>query len=129
MLKSYKCSIDGEQWTTINAISRGAAKSRFFRTFDSDIEYTWVRCKANGLHYTSDEFKHNAKYRGVEFAFVGMDVKVSNSKGVIVGHNRSANLDVLFTDGILKGQVCNCHPHWKITYFDKKGGVVKSFNE
>ena len=128
MLKSYKCSIDGEQWAVINAVSRGAAKSRFFRTFDSDIEYTWVRCKANGLPYTSDEFKRNARYRGIEFAFVGMAVKVGDWNGVIVGHNSSSNLNVLFADGPSKGKVGNCHPHWKITYYDAKGGIIKSFN-
>ena len=56
-----------------------------------------------------------------------MEVQVGEMGGVIVGNNSSANLDVLITDGKYKGQVLNCHPHWEITYYDKKGNIIKRY--
>ncbi len=56
-----------------------------------------------------------------------MAVLVGDFMGVIVGHNSSANLDILAINGKYEGQVLNCHPHSEITYFDKKGHVIKSF--
>ncbi|WP_047452581.1 hypothetical protein [Alistipes sp. ZOR0009] len=128
-LKSYICSIDGEHWTSFNATSYGHAKSQFLIYLDDCYGdcYLSIRCKCAGSVYTSEDFKRNAKYRGIEFAYCGMVVEVDGNKGVITGHNSSANLNVLFTDGKWKGQTHNCHPNWKITYFDKKGVVLKDF--
>lgn len=123
-LRCFKVSIDGQHWTNINALSRGEAKSRFFRNYDMDIEYTWLRCRSEGLPYTSEDFIRNAKYRNIEFAYCGMKVTVNGCTGFIVGHNSSANLDVLFTDGKYKGMTLNCHPHSGVTYYDKKGNVI-----
>ena len=126
-LKSYNCSLDGKNWTSFNATSCGKAKTMFYLEIDLDFLYTAIRCKINGRPYTSDEFIRNAKYRNIEFAYCGMYVDVNGRNGVIVGHNSSANIDVLFLDGKYKGQVLNCHPNWKIKYFDKKGNVIKCF--
>jgi hypothetical protein len=126
-LKSYDCSLDGKHWSTFNATSRGKAKSMFYRECDFDLDYKMIKCRTNGYPYTSDEFRRNAKYRDIEFAYCGMAVQVQDWNGVIVGHNDSANLNVLFLDGANKGQVLNCHPNWKIKYFNKSGEVVKAF--
>jgi hypothetical protein len=80
-----------------------------------------------GSPYTSPEFIRNAKYRNIEFAYCGMVVMVSDMHGVIVGHNSSANLNVLFTDGKYKGQILNCHPNHEIKYFDKNGILITEF--
>lgn len=127
-LKSYDCSLDGKHWTTINATSKGKAKSMFYYSLEIDFKYTSIKCRINGYPYTSDDFKRNAKYRNIEFAYCGMAVQVEHRKGVIIGHNSSANLDILFLDGEFKGQVINCHPNWKIKYFDNKGNLIKDFN-
>jgi hypothetical protein len=58
-----------------------------------------------------------------------MAVEMDGQKGVITGHNDSANLNVLFTEGKYKGQVLNCHPHWKMTYFNSKGEIIKCFDD
>lgn len=130
-LKSWECSLDREHWETINALSKGKAKSRYLQINDYDwAEYTDVYCRQSRstYPYTSDAFKKNAVCREIEFAYCGMRVCVDGEFGVIVGHNHSANLDVMFTDGKYKGQTMNCHPNWKISYYDSKGEVVKSFN-
>lgn len=126
-LKSYKCSVDGEHWTTFNATSYGDAKMQYLQHLDDC--YLAVKCRCTGAIYTSDEFIRNAKYRNIDFAYCGMVVDVAGEKGLIVGYNSSANLDVLFTTGKNKGKVLNCHPNWKMTYYDSKGEIIKSFND
>jgi len=126
-LKCYECSSDRKHWTKINALSTGDAKSQFLRYLDGDYEYTSVLCHVLGKPETSEEFKRNAKYRNIEFAYCGMVIDVNGKKGVIVGHNSSANLNVLFTEGDIKGQIINCHPNWKTTYYDSKGEIIKTF--
>lgn len=127
-LRSYKVSIDGEHWCTINHTSPGKAKSAFFKTFDADIEYTWLKCRVNGGVVSPFGFENTAKYRGVGFAYCGMVVEVDDSKGWIVGNNESANFDVLFFEGKYNGLTLNCHPNWKIKYFDRKGNLIKEFH-
>ncbi len=127
-LKSYDCSFDGEHWDSYNALSRGAAKAMYWRqALGCDFPYVRIKCRTTGLPYTSAEFMQMAKYRGIEFAYCGMAIKVGDFMGVIVGHNESSNLDVLATSGKYEGQVLNCHPHSETTYYDSKGDIVKSF--
>jgi len=129
-LKSYECSLDGENWTNLNTTSRGSAKATFYRHYsDLGINYIDIKCRCKGKPYTSEDFKRNAKYRNIEFAYCGMVIDVNGKKGIIVGHNSSANLDVLFTEGTNKGYVINCHPNWLTTYYDSKGNVIKTFNK
>lgn len=127
-LKKYECSLDGQNWWSVNSTSYGQAKIAFYRMLDMDFKYTSIKCKCAGMPYTSEDFKRNAKYRGIDFAYYGMVVDVDGDKGLIVGHNSSANLNVLFTDGKNKGQTLNCHPNWKMTYYNSKGEIIKSFN-
>lgn len=128
-LKEYKCSLDGEHWMSFNATSSGKAKMQFFNYLEGDYNYLYIKCKVGGKIYTSDEFKRNAKYRNIEFAYCGMVVEVDGKKGIIVGHNSSANLNVWFTEGKYKDQVMNCHPNWKITYFKPNGEIIKQFDD
>lgn len=128
-LRKYECSLNGNDWWSCNATSYGKAKAEFYRMLDMEIKYTWIKCRCTGLPYTSEDFIRNAKYRGIDFAYCGMVVAVDGAKGIITGHNSSANLDILFTDGKYKGQTLNCHPNYKMTYFDSKGEIIKSFND
>jgi hypothetical protein len=116
-LKSYGVYIEGsEHHSTINALSPGHAKSIFLYDLDLDgVAYTDLRCLSLGDVFTSDDFKRVAKYRDIPFAYCGMRVEVDGKPGVIIGHNSSANLDVLFEDKTIS----NCHPNWKVKYFDK----------
>jgi hypothetical protein len=56
----------------------------------------------------------------------GMKVYHYNNKrfGVICGANSSGNLNIRF-DGDNYSQ--NCHPHWEMAYYDKKGNIIESF--
>lgn len=128
-LKSYQCSLDGEHWSSYNATSRGQAKMQYWHDLDGDFEYLRIRCQVLGAVYTSEEFIRNAEYRGIEFAYCGMVVDVGGCWGIIVGHNDSANLNILFTEGENKGMILNCHPNWKVTYYDRTGNIIKSFND
>ena len=56
------------------------------------------RCGAEeyGGPQTSERFRADAAYRGMPDIQCGQRVKVGEAHGVIVGHNESANFDVLF---------------------------------
>jgi len=128
-LFSFACSLDGVHETVINHVSRGKAKARFLIELDMDgIEFTDIKCRKIGLPATTQRFINNAEYRNIQFAHCGMMVEVGGEKGWIVGHNSSANLDVLFDKDSKYGeQVLNCHPNYKIKYFDEKDNLIKSF--
>ncbi|HCH7474708.1 TPA: hypothetical protein NQI75_005365 [Pseudomonas aeruginosa] len=68
--------------------------------------------------------------RGIEFARLGMMVEVDGDMGTIQGMNASANLDVLFTNQLKHGKRShNCHPTWKVKYFDESGTLIAHFDE
>jgi len=63
--------------------------------------------------------------RGIDFARLGMMVEVDGDVGTIIGMNQSANLDVMFANRLKHGKhPMNCHPTWRIRYFDEKGEVI-----
>ncbi len=66
-------------------------------------------------------FRRCMEYRGIPFARIGMRVLVDGKPGAIVGHNDSANLDVLF-DG--DRHASNCHPGWMVVYLDDGGNPI-----
>lgn len=106
-----------EHSSIVVARSRGAAKYRhWLHVSDAwqELPFTSMRARAVEGFVASDRFRACMEYRGVPFARVGMTVKLDDgATGTIVGHNASANLDVIF-DG--SDQVLNCHPAWKISY-------------
>ncbi|MFJ3110223.1 hypothetical protein [Pseudomonas putida] len=68
--------------------------------------------------------------RGIEFARLGMMVEVDGDSGTIQGMNASANLDVRFTNQLKHGnRNHNCHPTWKVKYFDASGALIAHFDE
>lgn len=64
--------------------------------------------------------------RGIEFARLGMKVEVNGKEGTIQGMNANANLNVLFPG---QAGVRNCHPTWKVKYFNEQGEVIADFDE
>lgn len=124
----YKCSLDGKHWWSTFATSTGQAKQAYIHMLDgcADDCFLSIICRVDSPK-TTQAFKDNAKYRGIPFAYVGMNVKVHGNKGIIVGHNSSANLDVYFLEGDNKGKKLNCHPNWKIQYFSKNWRLIKEF--
>lgn len=104
------------QWgeTIYNTTSAGKAKAQHFRHVSEpwpDSKFTDVRCRKVGGPQSSERFIANAKYRGMPDVRCGQRVRVGDAgEGVIVGHNSSANFDVLFDTGKYAGQPLNCHP-------------------
>ncbi len=128
-IRAFACRVAGSSHeTVINELSSGRAKSEFMRHLDMDtIPFTDVRVRTLGQPVTTEGINRVAKYRGVPFVKAGMRCQVGESGGSIVGHNASANFDVLFEDGPYKGQTLNCHPLWEIAYYDTDGNVLADF--
>lgn len=112
---AFECRHKDDEWrgSIINSISAGQAKSDYWRDVLDvwpDVKFTDIRVRKLGPAHTSDAFVRNARYRGMPDVKCGQRVRVGDSEGWIVGHNSSANFDVLFDTGRLKGGPFNVHP-------------------
>lgn len=114
---SFACRTSwAPQWgeTIYNSTSAGKAKvEHFYQVRDAwpDTKYTEIRVRKVGGPRTSERFRHNAAYRGMPDVKCGQRVKVGEAFGSIVGHNASANFDVLFDEGgKYGGMTLNVHP-------------------
>lgn len=127
-IRAYECRVKGFDWSgTIHAESAAKAKYRYWRDVSEpwpDVKFTHIRCRLLGAPITDESFAKTAQYRGVPFAKIGMRVQVEGRSGVIVGKNSSANFEVLFDDGPHKGLTLNCHPNWRMKYFDQDGNEI-----
>lgn len=109
---AFECTVQGTDWhRVIHARTPGQAKGEYWRHVTDawpDIPFTAIRCRKIGVPVQNPEFAKVAKYRGLPHARIGMRVRADGRVGVIVGHNSSANFDVLF-DG--EAHPWNVHPH------------------
>lgn len=126
-LRGYLCSVVGHEdhETPMNALSAGKARYQFWLNVQDclpDLPITKIKVRSAGKPITTPAFEQVAEYRGVPFAHCGMKVEVGAKPGVIVGHNCSANFDVLFEDG----RILNCHPLSEVRYFNTDGTEVAS---
>lgn len=115
---AFACSVAGTNWgdEIINARTRGRAKYQYHRDVTDawpDVPFTAIRARKIGEAHTSPDFIRNAQYRGLPAVRCGQRVTVGNARGLIVGHNSSANFDVLFDDDSPRyaGETLNCHPN------------------
>lgn len=116
-LFSFELSVKGAPWgpTTINAASAGKAKAIYLsdvRDAYPDMPYTLLRVRRMGRPQTTEDFIRCATYRGLPNVRCGDRVRVGRGTGAIVGHNSSANFDVLFDmdSPEYAGLVLNVHP-------------------
>lgn len=70
--------------------------------------------------------------RGQQFNFVklGMKVEYSDDRdvGTIVGFNIRGNFDVKFANELKYGKKpANCHPTYKMRYFDENDNLIATF--
>ena len=113
---AFEVWVHGTDWkTTVNARTAGKAKRDYhLDVIDAwpDVPYTAMRCRKLGPPQTSREFERNARYRGLPQVKCGDRVWCGTAVGRIVGHNDSANFDVLFDDDSPKyaGLRLNVHP-------------------
>lgn len=106
-------SRDESTATTINALTAGKARYQFWldiREPCPDVKLTDLRVRKVGAAHSSEQFIRNAKYRGMPDVRCGHRVRTNGCDGIIVGHNSSANFNVLFDSGRYAGQTLNVHP-------------------
>lgn len=117
---AFEVWLAGDQFSeshkySTNARTAGQAKMDFMRMLDGccgKLPWTKLRVKKIGGPKTSEQFVRNAVYRGLPEVRCGDPVRVGEAHGIIVGHNASANFDVLF-DGDspeYAGMRLNVHP-------------------
>jgi hypothetical protein len=136
MLRAFGCNVKNSSFpaTIIYHTTAGKAKYKFWVDVAEawpDVKYTDItvfRYKTSGDEMFFRDFARTAINRDVPFARVGMSVEVGGFKGEIAGKNSSANFDILFLEGPHKGLILNCHPNWRIKYFDVNGKLIKEFN-
>jgi hypothetical protein len=113
--------VNAPDWgeTIYNTTTAGRAKREHQLSVSDawpDIEFTAIRVRKLGAPHTSAEFRRNARYRGLPQVRCGQRVELplvcgGSAFGTIVGHNASANFEVLFDDdSALAGRTCNVHP-------------------
>lgn len=66
------------------------------------------------------------KMRDLPFIKRGMRVEVDGRPGRICSGNNSLNLNIRL-DGEKRPR--NCHPYYRVKYFDRDGNVIKDFGE
>ena len=87
-----------------------AFECRFGEFTRTVVTFADISVRKLGPAHTSEAFIRNARYRGMPDLRCGEAVTVSGRAGFVVGHNSSANFDVLFTGGDWAGAVLNVHP-------------------
>jgi hypothetical protein len=137
MLKAYAVNVKGSTFPARIVYHETAGKAKY--QFWIDVREPWPSVKYTDItayrvrddreDRIHQEFARTATYREVPFAKIGMTVEVDGVKGEIAGKNSDANFDVLFLEGNHKGQILNCHPNWRIRYFDKNGTLIKEFQD
>lgn len=114
---AFECNVRGQQWQRIiNHATAGKARYDYLldlREVWPEATFADITVRKVGGPVTSNQFRRNAKYRGMPDVECGAQVMVrwcgaenNERPGVIVGHNDSANFDVLFEDG----WIGNVHP-------------------
>lgn len=112
---AFACRMRGNEHETIyNMPAASKAKAEYLLDVQDcypDAKYTDVRVRKLGAPHTSDAFRRNAKYRGMPHVECGQRVFIEGWPGTIVGHNDSANFDVLMDPGSPYGDgILNAHP-------------------
>lgn len=99
-----------DKGSIVNERTAGRAKASVFGDLDEYCKFTDLRVRKLGPPHTSAAFLRTAKYRGMPDLRCGDEVNVCGRRGLVVGHNDSANFDVLFHEGDWAGCVLNVHP-------------------
>ncbi len=116
---AWECNVRGKEWQrTVNHLTAGKARYEYLldlRDSWPDATFADITVRKVGPAHTSDAFRRTATYRGRTELACGSRVEVVSGSqralGVIVGHNDSANFDVLFDeDTYFKGGIGNVHP-------------------
>lgn len=113
---AWECSVKGAGWSrTINHFTAGKARYEYLidvRESYPDVTFADISVRKVGAAQTTEAFKRTARYRGLPDLQCGQRVTVGQARGTVVGHNDSANFDVLFDADSpeFAGLTLNVHP-------------------
>ena len=115
-LRSFACSrAKYPAWgvSHYNTLSASAAKVRHFHALREsfpEARFTDLRVRQAGPAHSSEEFIRCALRRGLPTLRCGDVVVSGGARGLVVGHNSSANFDILFLEGPHARLTLNVHP-------------------
>lgn len=75
--------------------------------------------------FNKQQFESMKEARGLDFLKRNMTVEVDGDKGKVTG-SYGHNLLVQFEG---KKHSDNCHPHWRVKYFDEGGQLIKEYGD
>ena len=75
--------------------------------------------------FNKQMFEYMKEQRGLSFLKRNMAVEVDGRKGIVTG-DCCGNLAVRF-EGDSDSK--NCHPHWRVKYFDENGQLIKEYGD
>jgi hypothetical protein len=112
---AFACRIKGsEHESIINHTTASKARRQYHLLISDpcpDVRYIDIRARKVGSPHTNAQFTRTAAYRGLPQLRCGQRVSVGGVLGTVVGHNSSANFDVLFDAGTqYAGLTLNVHP-------------------
>ena len=106
---------DRPEWKETIYNAETASKARYQYWLDVTEPYPAIRLidlrvRKLGPAHSSEDFKRCAAYRGLPDLRCGHRVKTRCGTGIVVGHNHSANFNILFEDGDYTGRTLSLHP-------------------
>lgn len=135
-MNAYTCSFDGRWDKNIVAETASKARYKYYESLELCESYAEVfkilksklkhKFEISDLFGCVDQFNSVKSYRGIEFAYMGMKVRLNDKVGFICGANSSCNLQVCFEGNY---HTSNCHPYYKLVYINKRGMIIKDFRE
>ncbi len=75
--------------------------------------------------FNKQMFEYMKEQRGMDFLQRNMAVEVDGKKGTVTGEC-NGNLAVRF-DG--NNHADNCHPHWRVKYYDAGWNLIKEYGD
>lgn len=75
--------------------------------------------------FNKQMFEYMKKQRGLDFLKRNMSVEVDGQKGIVTGECHG-NLVVRFEGD---KHSCNCHPKWRVKYFNDRGELIKEYGD
>jgi hypothetical protein len=75
--------------------------------------------------FNKQMFEYMKEQRGLDFLTRNMTVEVDGEKGIVTG-DCNGNLAVKF-EGNKHSD--NCHPHWRVKYFNENGELIKEYGD
>jgi len=138
-MNTYQITLSDDYNKIVPAETPAKAKYELFRYLSDVCEWddgfkgflkNIISCKClhkfnpSDLFRNDETFENTKKWRNLEFAYLGMNIEMDGKKGVIVCGNSSLNLNICF-----EGQCWeeNCHPWYRMKYFDNKGNLIKEY--